>query len=61
MDKVEILRIKRFNECFPIVNRGVLWYNTLSPEQLEELNKWYDEWLNVTETLVEPQKPEWLK
>lgn len=59
-DKVE-LRTKRNIECFPIINRGKLWYDNLTQEQLEELDKWYNDWLNVTETLEEPVKPEWIK
>ena len=59
-DKVE-LRNKREKDCFPIINRGKLWYDNLTQEQLEELNKWYNDWLNVTETLEEPVKPEWIK
>lgn len=54
------LRYKREQECFPIINRGQLWYNKLTPEQIEELDQWYNDWLNVTETKVEPSKPEWL-
>ena len=56
----EKLRLKRQQECFPIINRGQLWYNKLSSEQIQELNQWYCNWLNVTETKVEPSKPEWL-
>lgn len=33
------LRHKREQECFPIINRGQLWYNKLTPEQIEELDK----------------------
>ena len=55
-----ILRNRREQECFPVINRGALWYDTLTPEQLEELQKWYTSWLDVTETLEEPIKPEWL-
>ena len=55
------LRDKRDYECFSIINRGKLWYDNLTQEQLEELNKWYNDWLNVTDTLVEPEKPEWIK
>jgi hypothetical protein len=54
-------RNRRNQECFTIVNRGKLWYDNLTQEQLEELNKWYTEWLNVTDTLEEPVKPSWLK
>lgn len=58
--QIEELRYKRDIECFSIVNRGVLWYNTLTQNQIEELNQWYIAWLNVTETMIEPVKPEWL-
>lgn len=59
--KLEELRAKREVECFTIINRGKLWYDNLSDKQKEELKVWYTAWLNVTETLVEPTKPEWLK
>lgn len=59
-DKIE-LRTKREIECFPIINRGKLWYDKLTEFQLGELNKWYQEWLNVTDTLIKPIKPSWLK
>lgn len=58
--KIEELRARREQECFTIINRGSLWYDTLTPEQLAELQKWYTSWLDVTETLEEPIKPEWL-
>lgn len=55
------LRRLRERECFSIVNRGVLWYNTLTEEQRLELDVWYKKWLDVTETMVIPEKPSWLK
>ena len=57
----EQLRGRRATECFEIINRGVLWYNELTAEQLDELQVWYKAWLDVTETKLIPQKPEWLK
>lgn len=63
------LRYEREKVCFSIINRGVLWYNTLTEEQRLELDRWYKEWLDVTdkyeegidiETII-PKKPEWLK
>lgn len=54
------LRGIREHECFPIVNRGQVWYDTLTTEQRQELSVWYNAWLNVTETLEIPQKPSWL-
>lgn len=55
------LRLKRENECFPVINRGELWYQTLTESQKTELKKWYNDWLNVTDTKIVPQKPQWLK
>lgn len=54
-------RKKRIEECFTIINRGQLWYDSLTHSQKEELKIWYQLWLDVTETLIEPQKPNWLK
>ncbi len=54
-------RQQREVECFPIINRGQLWYDGLTEEQKIELKKWYQAWLNVTETLEIPEKPSWLK
>ena len=54
------LRAEREVECFPIINRGQLWYANLTPEQLAELDVWYKNWLNVTETKIVPEKPDWL-
>lgn len=54
------LRFARSQECFPIINRGSLWYTQLSEEQKIELQEWYKAWLDVTETQQIPEKPEWL-
>lgn len=61
LQQLEELRQRREQECFSIINRGSLWYATLTDEQVEELNKWYQNWLDCTETLEMPKKPEWLK
>ena len=58
---IKDLRIRRENECFSIINRGQLWYNTLTEQQITGLNTWYQAWLEVTETKVIPTKPNWLK
>ena len=60
MNDLVSLRYERQNECFSIINRGKLWYDTLTPQQLEELKKWYQQWLDVTKTKVIPSKPSWL-
>ena len=54
------LRNKRSYQCFQIINRGKLWYESLTKEQLKELEEWYQKWLDVTVTLQEPKKPNWL-
>ena len=53
-------RQRRESECFSVVNRGQLWYEGVSLSQLIELRAWYKAWLNVTETMVVPEKPAWL-
>ncbi len=60
MEQIEILRLAREDQCFCIVNRGQVWYNTLTEEQKSELDEWYQAWLDVTETNVIPKKPVWL-
>lgn len=57
----EQLRIERNAECFSVINRGWLWYDTLTEKQTKELRKWYKDWLDVTETKEKPDKPSWLK
>lgn len=54
------IRKRRENECFPYINRGRLWYNKLSDTQLSELARWYEDWLNATETKIIPKTPLWL-
>lgn len=54
------LRSQREKICFPYINRGDLWYNRLSDVQIAELNTWYQAWLDVTETKIIPEAPEWL-
>lgn len=65
------LRDRREAECFIYINRGILWYNTLTSEQQQELNTWYQAWLNVPQLYenthpndindIIPNRPEWLK
>ena len=55
------LRQRREQECFSVINRGALWYRELTYAQEEELNAWYQAWLNVTETKIIPERPIWLK
>ena len=54
------LRVEREMECFNIINRGQLWYESLTSSQQSELKSWYQKWLDVTETLAKPEKLSWL-
>ena len=55
------IRMRREAECFPFINRGSLWYGFLTETQKQELQEWYQAWLNATETHEIPKKPNWLK
>lgn len=57
---VRQIKERREKECFPIINRGQLWYEMLTKEQVKELKKWYQAWLDAPKTLVIPESPEWL-
>jgi hypothetical protein len=54
------LRTERERICFSVINRGKLWYDSLTYEQLSELRQWYKAWLNVTETKEIPITPNWV-
>lgn len=54
-------RVRREAECFSVINRGKLWYDTLTAPQRKELRLWYQAWLDGTETLTVPERPAWLK
>lgn len=57
----EKLRARREAECFPVINRGALWYDKLTEEQRAELSAWYEAWLDAPQTGVAPSKPTWLE
>lgn len=56
----EIIRATRNDECFPIINRGALWFNKLTETQVQELETWYQEWLDAPATSVIPERPTWI-
>ena len=56
----EEYRQRREKECFSVVNRGWIWYSSLTLSQWRELRSWYLAWLNVTDTKVIPERPAWL-
>lgn len=55
------IRSQREAECFPVINRGALWYDKLTAEQRSELSAWYEAWLDAPQTGVAPSKPTWLE
>ena len=59
-EELEHLRTLRKTNCFSIINRGQLWYQSLKKEELDELEIWYKNWLDVTKTKIIPQNPYWL-
>lgn len=58
--KLSNIRFQRETECFPVINRGELWYAKLTTEQKSELASWYQAWLDAPQTGIIPAKPEWL-
>ena len=55
------LRVKRDEICYSVINRGTAWYKRLTEYQEIELEIWYQEWLDVTDTLIVPKTPSWIK
>lgn len=56
--QIELLQEQRKKECFEVLeSKSKLWYDNLTEVQYNELNTWYNAWLNVTDTLVVPTKP----
>ena len=58
--KLASLRERREKECFSVVNRGWIWYSSLTLAQWRELRTWYLAWLKVTETGAIPDRPTWI-
>lgn len=59
--KRNYLRAQRKRICYPIVNRGQAWYDTLSNYQRLTLKSWYENWLVAPDTLEEPVAPDWIQ
>lgn len=59
--KADGLRAQRAAQCFPIVNRGALWYDKLTDEQKTELSAWYEAWLDAPQTGSAPDPLDWVK
>ena len=59
-ETIQNLRYMREEICFPVINRGQAWYDTLTPKQRSELATWYKSWLDAPYTKTEPKPPSWL-
>ena len=49
------IRYRREKKCFPIINRGQFWYDTLTESQKMEIREWYQAWLDAPQTGIEPE------
>ena len=65
---LERLRTIRELECFSVINQNYIidgqsktWFDTLTEKQRQEASVWVQEWRDVTETKVIPEKPNWIK
>lgn len=56
------LRNQREKECFSVADRGEIWHQTYvnTEERKQEFQEWYQAWLDVTETMIVPEKPSWI-
>lgn len=58
---LETLRNRREEECFNLLaSRCQLWWNRLTSAEKQELEEWYQNWLDVTLTLKIPETPKWI-
>lgn len=51
---------ERKYRCFPVINRGQLWYDKLTIDELETVKVWYQQWLDAPNTLVIPETPSFI-
>lgn len=57
----DIIRQQRKYQCFKKVDRSPMWYKSLTEEQQQELQSWYQAWLNAPDTGIIPETPIWLE
>ena len=55
------IRFERQRVCFPVVNRGQFWYDTLTQSEKNEIREWYQQWLDAPETGVIPDDLDFIK
>lgn len=59
-DRQNAIRARRERECYPVINRGQLWYEGIGLARLAELRQWYKAWRDAPATLIVPDRPAWL-
>lgn len=59
-EQKNIIRRLRKNRVFPIINRSQMWFNSLSEQQKQDIQIWYQQWLDAPNTLIMPKRPNWL-
>ena len=55
------IRFERQRVCFPVVNRGQFWYDTLTQNEKDEIREWYQKWLDAPETGIIPDDLDFIK
>lgn len=59
-EQKNIIRRLRMNRVFPVINRSQMWFNSLTEQQKQDIQNWYQEWLDAPDNLVIPERPSWL-
>lgn len=59
-EQKNIIRRLRANRVFPIINRSAFWFNSLTERKKQDIQDWYQEWLDAPDNLVIPERPSWL-
>ena len=55
------IRFERQRVCFPVVNRGQFWYDTLTQSEKNKIREWYQKWLDAPETGIIPNDLDFIK
>lgn len=58
----QAIRARRQVECFNIIDaKSRLWWDSLSSENYDLIQKWYTDWLDAPATKIIPELPKILK
>lgn len=60
--RLDVIRARREAECFAIVNRGAVWYTFAvnTDKRRQQLQAWYEAWLDAPQTGIIPVCPDWI-